>query len=57
LRCVQHDSSGGQRAAGVAAARGLLRRRPVRDRDTRLTWGCVIRVAAGARMWLLIRLH
>ena len=47
----------GQCAVGAAAASGLLRRRLVRDRDTRLTWGCVTRVASGARMWHLILLR
>ena len=29
----------------------------LRDRDTRLTWGCITCVAAGAKMWHLIRLR
>ncbi len=57
LRRMHHGAGAGGVPAGLAGARGCARDRPGGGRDTRLAWGCVTRVAAGARMWHLIRLH
>lgn len=56
VRLVAQGASRRFRGAGVPP-RSRREDRCGCVRDTRLAWGCVAGVAAGARMWRLIRLH